>query len=122
MNNHFPFLYLNTLDATQQDALLKGLDEIKFFQELPIVVVGNKSELLTSREVDVDQVKDWIQAEFNTFQYFYCYSKLTKALLSIFRISVIECSALKKENITTIFRNLLELSKLKQIMDSFNER
>jgi len=73
-------------------------------QELPIVVVGNKSELLTSREVDVDQVKDWIQAEFNTFQ-----------------ISVIECSALKKENITTIFRNLLELSKLKQIMDSFNE-
>ena len=60
-----------------RDALLKGLDEIKFFQELPIVVVGNKSELLTSREVDVDQVKDWIQAEFNTFQYFYCYSKLS---------------------------------------------
>ena len=78
MNSHFPFLYLNTLDATQQNALLKGLDEIKFFQELPIVVVGNKSELLTSREVDVDQVKDWIQAEFNTFQYFFS-SKLKKA-------------------------------------------
>ncbi|GJQ83297.1 hypothetical protein Trydic_g8888 [Trypoxylus dichotomus] len=66
------------------------------FQEIPIVVAGNKLDLTsTHREVRIEDVSEWVYCE-----------------LPKLRVKVLECSAKDDINIKEIFRSFLSLSRL----------
>lgn len=66
------------------------------FQDIPIVVAGNKLDLTsTHREVRIEDVSEWVYCE-----------------LPKLRVKVLECSAKDDINIREIFRSFLTLSKL----------
>ncbi|XP_019768568.1 GTP-binding protein Di-Ras1 [Dendroctonus ponderosae] len=66
------------------------------YQDIPIVVAGNKLDLTTSqREITIEDVSEWVYCE-----------------LPKLRVKVLECSAKDDINIKEIFRSLLTLSKL----------
>ncbi|XP_055918234.1 GTP-binding protein Di-Ras2 [Eupeodes corollae] len=65
------------------------------FQDIPIVIAGNKSDLsLSHREVRLDEVTDWVNCE-----------------LPKIRTKVLECSAKDDYNTTELFKSLLSLSR-----------
>jgi len=63
------------------------------FQDIPIVVVGNKQDVV--REIEPGDVQDWAQN-----------------FLPQERTHVLECSAVDNHNIREIFKSFLKLSKL----------
>lgn len=66
------------------------------FQEIPIVVAGNKLDLTsTHREVRIEDVSEWVFCE-----------------LPKLRVKVLECSAKDDINIKEIFRTFLTLSRI----------
>lgn len=65
------------------------------FQDIPIVIAGNKSDLsLSHREVRLEEVSDWVNCE-----------------LPKLRTKVLECSAKDDYNTTELFKSLLSLSR-----------
>ncbi|KAH8267114.1 hypothetical protein KR018_007869 [Drosophila ironensis] len=65
------------------------------FQDIPIVIAGNKADLATShREVKQEEVSDWVFCE-----------------LPRLRAKVLECSAKEDSNVTELFKSLLSLSR-----------
>lgn len=65
------------------------------FQDIPIVIAGNKSDLtLSHREVRLEEVTEWVNCE-----------------LPKIRAKVLECSAKDDYNTTELFKNLLSLSR-----------
>ncbi|EDX05936.1 GD10434 [Drosophila simulans] len=65
------------------------------FQDIPIVIAGNKSDLATThREVKLEEVTDWVFCE-----------------LPRLRAKVLECSAKEDSNVTDLFKSLLSLSR-----------
>ncbi|KAH8316662.1 hypothetical protein KR067_012815 [Drosophila pandora] len=65
------------------------------FQDIPIVIAGNKADLATShREVKLEEVNDWVFCE-----------------LPRLRAKVLECSAKEDSNVTDLFKSLLSLSR-----------
>ncbi|EDW08169.1 GTP-binding protein Di-Ras2 [Drosophila mojavensis] len=65
------------------------------FQDIPIVIAGNKADLATShREVRQEEVTDWVFCE-----------------LPRLRAKVLECSAKEDTNVTELFKTLLSLSR-----------
>jgi len=71
-------------------------------EEVPILIVGNKCDIKTSREVSLVDVEHWIMNDYPNFQ-----------------ISALECSARTNQNITNIFFKLWQLSKVKKMIDNF---
>ncbi|CAO1302180.1 unnamed protein product [Diamesa hyperborea] len=66
------------------------------FQEIPIVIAGNKSDLSqTHREVRIEDVSEWVYCE-----------------LPKLKVKVMECSAKDNYNTTELFKTLLSLSKI----------
>ncbi|XP_045462219.1 GTP-binding protein Di-Ras2 [Harmonia axyridis] len=66
------------------------------FQEIPIVVAGNKLDLTsTHREVRIEDVSEWVYCE-----------------LPKLRVKVLECSAKDDINIREVFRSFLNLSRI----------
>ncbi|XP_017776689.1 PREDICTED: GTP-binding protein Di-Ras1 [Nicrophorus vespilloides] len=66
------------------------------FQEIPIVVAGNKLDLTsTHREVRIEDVSEWVFCE-----------------LPKLRVKVLECSAKDDINVKEIFRTFLTLSRI----------
>ncbi|KAH8372752.1 hypothetical protein KR009_004415 [Drosophila setifemur] len=65
------------------------------FQDIPIVIAGNKADLATShREVNQEEVTDWLFCE-----------------LPRLRAKVLECSAKEDNNVADLFKSLLSLSR-----------
>ncbi|XP_076339709.1 GTP-binding protein Di-Ras2-like [Tachypleus tridentatus] len=84
----------------------KCLEEIREqradFQEIPMVVVGNKLDLaIDFRELPKEDVAEWVYCE-----------------LPRLRVKVLECSAKDGVNITEIFRSFLSLAKMQVPSDS----
>ncbi|XP_070489778.1 GTP-binding protein Di-Ras2 isoform X2 [Chironomus tepperi] len=66
------------------------------FQEIPIVIAGNKSDLIESnREVRIEDVSEWVYCE-----------------LPKLKVKVMECSAKDNYNVNELFKTLLSLSKI----------
>ncbi|XP_066907816.1 GTP-binding protein Di-Ras2 isoform X2 [Halyomorpha halys] len=65
------------------------------WQELPIVVAGNKSDMASQREVCLEDVSEWL------------YCSLPK-----FRTKLMECSAKDGHNIQEIFRCFVTLARI----------
>ncbi|XP_037953948.1 GTP-binding protein Di-Ras2 [Teleopsis dalmanni] len=72
------------------------------FQDVPIVIAGNKSDLATThREVRVEEVTDWVYCE-----------------LPRLRAKVLECSARDDHNVKDLFKALLSLSRFLPVGNS----
>ncbi|XP_044766507.1 GTP-binding protein Di-Ras2 [Coccinella septempunctata] len=66
------------------------------FQEIPIVVAGNKLDLTsTHREVNIEDVSEWVFCE-----------------LPKLRVKVLECSAKDDINVREVFRSFLKISRI----------
>ncbi|KFM65329.1 Ras-related protein RabO, partial [Stegodyphus mimosarum] len=66
------------------------------FQELPIMVVGNKCDVPEERrQVKKEEVNEWVFCE-----------------LPKIRVKILECSAKENTNIREIFRSFLQLAKI----------
>eukprot|EP00093_Oithona_nana_P009540 09540.XXX_402181_399586_1 [CDS] Oithona nana genome sequencing. len=63
------------------------------FQDIPIVVAGNKVDVV--REIEIEEVEDWVSSQ-----------------LSKERTRVFDCSAAENLNIREIFKSFLALSKI----------
>ncbi|XP_013791211.1 GTP-binding protein Di-Ras2-like [Limulus polyphemus] len=88
------------------EILKKCLEEIREqradFQEIPMVVVGNKLDVAVDlRELPKKDVAEWVYCE-----------------LPRLRVKVLECSAKDGVNITELFRSFLSLAKLQFPSDS----
>ncbi|CAD7091776.1 unnamed protein product [Hermetia illucens] len=74
------------------------------FQDIPIVIAGNKSDLAqTHREVRLEEVSDWVYCE-----------------LPRLRAKVMECSAKDDYNVTELFKTLLSLSRFLPVGNNEN--
>ncbi|KAK9891404.1 hypothetical protein WA026_014642 [Henosepilachna vigintioctopunctata] len=95
----FLLVYAVTSDPSFQ-SIKQCFEEIREqrgdFQDIPIVVSGNKLDLTSShREVRIEDVSEWVYCE-----------------LPKLRVKVLECSAKDDINIREIFRSFLTLSRI----------
>ncbi|XP_046993598.1 GTP-binding protein Di-Ras1 [Schistocerca americana] len=82
--------------ATVKRCLQEVREQRPDFQEIPIVVAGNKLDLAaTHREVAIEDVSEWLFCE-----------------LPKLRAKVLECSARDDYNVRDVFRTLLTLSRI----------
>ncbi|XP_013794203.1 GTP-binding protein Di-Ras2-like [Limulus polyphemus] len=101
------FLLVYTIDSkTSFETLKKCFEEIreqrKDFQEIPIIVVGNKADVTSERrELLKEDVAEWVFCE-----------------LPRLRVKVLECSAKDNVNTKEIFRSFLILAKIPFQSDS----
>ncbi|CAL8129941.1 unnamed protein product [Orchesella dallaii] len=95
------FLLVYAIDDVSSFETVKGcFQEIREqradFQEVPIVVAGNKMDVeLTSVEVEFDDVSDWLSIH-----------------LPMLKTKIMECSAKKDGNVREVFRSFIHLSKI----------
>ncbi|CAL1269836.1 unnamed protein product [Larinioides sclopetarius] len=95
------FLLVYSVDSEESFRIIKQcFEEIREqkpdFQELPIMVVGNKCDVPDERrQVKKEDVNEWVFCE-----------------LPKIRAKIIECSAKENSNIREIFRSFLQLAKI----------
>ncbi|GIX83953.1 GTP-binding protein Di-Ras2 [Caerostris extrusa] len=95
------FLLVYSVDSEESFRIIKQcFEEIREqkpdFQELPIMVVGNKCDVPEDRrQVKKEDVNEWVFCE-----------------LPKLRAKIIECSAKDNTNIREIFRSFLQLAKI----------
>ncbi|GFU01039.1 GTP-binding protein Di-Ras2 [Nephila pilipes] len=95
------FLLVYSVDSAESFRIIKDCfqeirDQKSDFQEVPIVVVGNKSDLPDEKKVvPKEDAAEWLFCE-----------------LPRLRAKILECSAKDNTNIKDIFRAFLQLSKL----------
>ncbi|KAG5677477.1 hypothetical protein PVAND_007235 [Polypedilum vanderplanki] len=97
---HAFLLVYSVTSAESFTAVKQCFEEIREqradFQEIPIVIAGNKSDLIESnREVRIEDVSEWVYCE-----------------LPKLKVKVMECSAKDNYNVTELFKTLLSLSKI----------
>ncbi|XP_042229305.1 GTP-binding protein Di-Ras2-like isoform X3 [Homarus americanus] len=100
--NAHAFLIVYSISHSQSfDTVRQCIEEIKEqrtdFEEIPIVIAGNKMDLEVERQVFKEDVTEWIYRE-----------------LQRFRCRVIECSAKENLHIKDIFRTFLQIGKVPQ--------
>ncbi|XP_076308727.1 GTP-binding protein Di-Ras2-like [Tachypleus tridentatus] len=101
------FLLVYSIDSKASfETLKKCFEEIREqrtdFQEVPIVVVGNKMDVSSDRrELLKEDVAEWVFCE-----------------LPRLRVKVVECSAKESMNIKELFRSFLILAKIPLPSDS----
>ncbi|CAL8128203.1 unnamed protein product [Orchesella dallaii] len=95
------FLLVYAIDDVSSFETVKGCfkeiqEQRADFQEVPIVVAGNKMDVeLTSVEVEFDDVSDWLSTHLPTL-----------------KTKIMECSAKRDANVREVFRSFINLSKI----------
>ncbi|XP_063602513.1 GTP-binding protein Di-Ras2-like [Penaeus indicus] len=100
--NAHAFLIVYSISSSQSfETVRQCIEEIKEqrvdFEDIPIVIAGNKMDLEVERQVFKEDVTEWIYRE-----------------LQRFRCRVIECSAKENLHIKDIFRTFLQIGKVPQ--------
>ncbi|XP_050691169.1 ras-related protein Rap-1b-like [Eriocheir sinensis] len=107
--NAHAFLIVYSIDQTHSfdtvRQVIRDQEQRTDFEEIPIVIAGNKMDLEIERQVFKEDVTDWIYRE-----------------LQRFRCRVIECSAKENLHIKDIFRTFLQIGKVPQGEDSSLKR
>ncbi|KAK7068279.1 hypothetical protein SK128_009572 [Halocaridina rubra] len=108
-NAHAFLIVYSISDSTSFHTVHRVVEEIKEqrtdYEEIPIVIAGNKTDLEEERRVFKEDVTEWIYRH-----------------LQRFRCRVIECSAKENLNIKDIFRTFLQIGKVPQTEDSSLKR
>ncbi|XP_066986990.1 GTP-binding protein Di-Ras2 [Macrobrachium rosenbergii] len=98
-NAHAFLIVYSVSDSKSFQTVLQCIEEIKEqrtdYEEIPIVIAGNKTDLEVERKVFKEDVTEWIYRH-----------------LQRFRCRVIECSAKENINIKELFRTFLQIGKV----------